>query len=405
MKMKAVEYSNAEIGRKLGVTEGAIRYRIKRKLSGKGDGRRLKPSALERYREVIEQWGKDYEKDRRRPTLKTLYEWLRRDQGCRRSYDAFRRYIRKHCPQFHKKGAWVRVETPPGALSFVDWKEDLAVQMGKIGSWVKLQALCFTLGFSRKMAVRFSEKKDLEAFIHGHQEAFREFGGLPRVVRTDCLKSAIVRFKGAESILNESYRRYMHGLDVEVFPARPGTPEDKGKMEKRIRDLFSRLDLRHRLFRDMADLQGAAAAIVAESEKEWRCGATGLTVAESFAYEKQHLRSLPAVFPVLPLKEARTQVRQDGTVYFEGNYYQLPGGLRGRSVLCVNTGQEIIVWHEGEVLERFAYLPGARGMVRLSVPALEDAEVYLSDLVRRWGLEVARRQVDIYQEIIRGREA
>ena len=36
---------------------------------------------------------------------------------------------------------------------------------------------------------------------------------------------------------------------------------------------------------------------------------------------------------------------------------------------------------------------------------LEDLEVYLSDIVRRWGLEVARRQVEIYQEIIRGREA
>lgn len=46
MKMKAAEYSNSEIGRKLGVTEGAIRYRIKRALSGKREGRRLKPSGL-----------------------------------------------------------------------------------------------------------------------------------------------------------------------------------------------------------------------------------------------------------------------------------------------------------------------------------------------------------------------
>ena len=405
MKMKAVEYSNSEIARKLGVTEGAIRYRVKRALSGKEDGRRLKPSLLERFRAVIEQWGKDYEEDRRRPTLKTLYEWLRRDQGCQASYDAFRRYIRKHCPQFRKKGAWIRVETPPGALSFTDWKEDLAVQMGRPGYWVKVQGLCFGLGFSRKMAVRFSARKDLESFVHGHQEAFRQFGGLPRVVRTDCLKSAIVRWEGANSVLNESYRRYMHGLGVDVFPARPGVPEDKGKMEKRIRDLFGRLDFRHHIYRDMADLQARTDALLTELEKEWRCGATGLSVAESFTYEKQHLRPLPSVFPVLPLKETRTRVRRDWTVYFDGNYYQVPGVYRDRPVLCVNTGQEIVVWHESEVLEGFSYLPGTRGMVRLSEQALQAPEVYLSDVVRRWGLEVACRQVEIYQEIIGRREA
>lgn len=206
-------------------------------------------------------------------------------------------------------------------------------------------------------------------------------------------------------MLNESYRRYMHGLGVEVFPARPGAPQDKGRMEKRIRDLFTRLDLRHRVFRDMADLQTQTDAILTELERQWRCGATGLSVAESFAYEKQHLRPLPSVFPVLPLKEMRTRVRRDGTVYFDGNYYQVPGAFRDRSVLCVNTGQEIVIWHEGEVLERFSSLPGSRGMVRLSESTLQDPEVYLSDVVRRWGLEVARRQVEIYQEIIRRREA
>ncbi|MCL6579931.1 MAG: IS21 family transposase [Candidatus Bathyarchaeota archaeon] len=405
MKMKVVEYSNSEIARKLGVTEGTIRYRIKRRLSGREDGRRLKRSLLERFRGVIEEWAKGYEDDRRRPTLKTLYAWLRRDQGYEGSYDAFRRYIRKACPQFHKKRAWVRVETPPGALSFVDWKEDVWVQMARAGNWVKVQALCFALGFSRKMVVRFSEKKDLEAFIHGHQEAFRVFGGLPRVVRTDCLKSAILRWQGQDSVLNESYRRYMHGLGVEVFPGRPGAPEDKGKMEKRIRDLFSRLDFRHRVFGDLAELQAQTDGLLTDLERQWRCGATGLSVAESFGYEKTHLRPLPSVFPVLPLKETRTRVRRDGTVYFDGNYYQVPGVFRDRSVLCVNTGQEIVVWHEGEVVERFAYLPGTRGMVRLSEQALEAPEVTLSAVVRRWGLEVARRQVEIYQEIIRRREA
>jgi len=53
------------------------------------------------------------------------------------------------------------------------------------------------------------------------------------------------------------------------------------------------------------------------------------------------------------------------------------------------------------ISQRFTALPQARGMVRLSVQALEDPEIHLSERVRMWGLEVARRQVQIYQEMSR----
>jgi hypothetical protein len=42
-------------------------------------------------------------------------------------------------------------------------------------------------------------------------------------------------------------------------------------------------------------------------------------------------------------------------------------------------------------------------MVMLSEQAIADKDVYLSDTVRQWALEVAQRQVGIYQEIIQGR--
>jgi transposase len=175
----------------LGVTEGTIRYRIKRKLSGKEDGRKQKPSELDRYYEVIKQWEEQYRGVSHRPAMKTLYERLQRDYRYKGSYDAFRRYIRKHLAEFH--GKVMRIETSPGDLLLVDWKEDIQVQMGRYGNWVKLQGLCFTPGFSRKMAVQFCERKDLESFIQCHQRGFREIGGFPEVVRTDCLKRAVIR--------------------------------------------------------------------------------------------------------------------------------------------------------------------------------------------------------------------
>ena len=56
MKMKKVSYSNCKIAEILGVTEGAIRYRKKRKEEAKTDGRKDKPSKLDQYHSLIELW-------------------------------------------------------------------------------------------------------------------------------------------------------------------------------------------------------------------------------------------------------------------------------------------------------------------------------------------------------------
>jgi len=61
MVMKKFKTSNCDIAKKLGVTEGAVRYRIKRRESGKKDGRKCRRSCLDRYRAIITHWIACYE--------------------------------------------------------------------------------------------------------------------------------------------------------------------------------------------------------------------------------------------------------------------------------------------------------------------------------------------------------
>ena len=401
VNLKKLGISNTEIANKMGISEGTVRYRIKRFESGAIDLRKNKQSTLDAYHHFIAGWIEEYKQLTHRPTLKALYELIRDYHHFSGSYDALRRFVRKHFAEFVKKGARIRIETPPGVLMQVDWKEDVSVQFARPDNWVKIHALCFSLAFSRKMALTVSDTKKLRSFLSCHDKAFRKFGGLTGYIRTDCLKSAIVRWKGEKSILNERYKKYMDDLGISVFPSRPGVASDKGKIEKRIGDLFRRIDIRHRIFRDLKDLQMQLDNKLEELEKEWRCGSTGLTVEESFKYEKGHLRPLPASFPNLPLKECRTLVRRDGTVYFDGNYYQVPQVYLDKSVLCMHTVDEIRIYHNGDEIGRFAYLPGARGMVRLSEAAIIHSKIPMSDTVKGWALEVAQRQVEIYHELLR----
>lgn len=399
MAAKKCELSNSEIARRLGVTEGAVRYRFKRRKLELTDGRKDKPSRLDVYQGVIAAWLDHFLEEGRKPPLKKLYWALRLEHGLAASYDALRRFVRRKFPETTRRGQHIRLETPPGQLLQLDWKESIPVQMGAPGNWVRVNALLFLLAHSRKSVVIFSMRRDLDAFIHHHCEAFRRLGGLPAMLRTDCLKTAIRRWRGIHSELNASYRRFLERLNIVVFPSRPATPTDKGKVEKRILDLFGRLDLEHRVFASMTALQTYADHMLELAEQEWRCGATGLSVARSFENERTYLRPLPAEFPAWPLLERRAMVRRDGTVWFDGNYYQVPRVGIGKEVLCQHMGTTIVIWSEGQELGRFEYLPGARGMVRLAEAVIADQSVYLSDTVRFWGLEVARRQVDIYHDI------
>ena len=404
MSVKKLGVSNVELAEKLGVTEGAIRYQLKCRAEDRVDRRTVKLSRLDRLQAIIALWVEEQKGQRHRQTVKILEDALRRHHGYGGSYDALRRYVGKHFPDFMGRAIRVRMETPPGKLVQVDWKEDLRVQLGAPGRWTTVQGFVFTLAFSRHTLVMASFGKDLESWLQAHRRALTRLGGLPQVVRCDCLGSAVTLWKGEASVLNPRYAQLMGALGIQVFPARPGTPRDKGKVEKKIEDLFGRCDLTHRVWPDLDTLEAAINAQVERLEQQWRCGATGLTVAESFAYEQAFLKPLPAVFPVPPLREQRVRVKRDGTAYFMGNAHQVPRAYADKTVLCTFTGSEILIHHDGEAIGRWPHLPGTQGMVRLQERVLEDPGLYCNPTVRAWAMEAARRQVDYYQAIIERRD-
>jgi transposase len=404
MKGKEKGMGNSEMARHLEVTEGAVRYQARMVREGWVDGRSRKPSRLDPLAGVIRQWVKDQEGKLHRLTLKALEAMLRAHHGWRGSYDSVHHYVRRHFPEFLQRPVRVRVETPPGKLVQVDWKESVRIQLGVPGNWVLLHAFVFLLAFSRKVVVVWSFGKDLGNWLRAHREALKKLGGVPEAVRCDCLKTAIVEWHGERSKLNESYRRDLEALKMLPLPARPGRPEDKGKVEKKIRDLFGRLDLEQRIWADAAELDRETDTAVKELERVWRCGATGLTVAESFAFERHHLRPLPPGLPDYPVREERRPVERDGTVLFMGNRHQVDREHAGRRVLCTFTGSEILMHHDGEEIGRWPHLPGTQGMVRLQAGVLDDPKLHFNPTVRAWAMEAARRQVDYYQAIIERRD-
>jgi hypothetical protein len=214
------------------------------------------------------------------------------------------------------------------------------------------------------------------------------------------LKTGVQKWKGFQSLLNTSYETFLSALNVRAFPARPKTPEDKGKVEKKIRDIFACLDLDHRVFDSLEQLQQCCNDFLNRKEQTWRSGATGLPVNVSYVYEKRCLKPLPETFPPIPDAVSHNLVRLDSLVSFLNNYYQVPIEYVHKAVECLLYQGDIIIRYQGHELGRFVHLPESKGMVRLSTTVFDNEDLFMNEESKRWALEVAHDQEQYYLDII-----
>ena len=110
--------SQSQTARILGVSEGAVRYHLRRARDGATD-RRRKPSRIEQQdlAEVVAHWWQAQVAalgPQRPPSVQLLHEFLRAEYGYDGSYKSVRKYVRA---QYGRPPIrpFRRVETPPGA--------------------------------------------------------------------------------------------------------------------------------------------------------------------------------------------------------------------------------------------------------------------------------------------------
>jgi predicted transcriptional regulator len=102
----------------LGVTEGAVRYHLRRAREAATDGRQ-KPSRIEQLglAEAVARWWQAQVENlgqERPPSVQTLHEFLRAEHGYDGSYQSVRKFVRARYGRPRVR-PFRRIETPPGA--------------------------------------------------------------------------------------------------------------------------------------------------------------------------------------------------------------------------------------------------------------------------------------------------
>jgi len=343
-----------QLARQLGVTEGALRYRLKQRASGpREDGRRHKRTSLDglegAVRQALDGLGCWRVTGAGRPVqVSMVHEILARDHGYEGSYRAVVRHLRRAYPPPPIR-ALRRVETPPGVQAQHDWF-DVEATIG--GRRQPVQALLGVLSHSRAKFCWVSPDATQLAWHTGHLALFERYGGVPLWVRIDNLKTGVARGAGPTAVLNRTYEAFARSCGFGVDPCRVRKGSDKGKAERGVRTLRAAFGAVFRkTWPTWESLQAALDEQAFILMDRLRCPVTGTSVRVAFEAERGLLKPAPLQEDPFDIVVGR-RVSRDCLVSFEGRRYSVPFRWVGRQVEVLGTLRHVVVRAEGEEVAR-----------------------------------------------------
>ncbi|MBK6294080.1 MAG: IS21 family transposase [Rhodoferax sp.] len=181
--------------------------------------------------------------------------------------------------------AYLRLRTLPGEQAQVDWAHFGHRRIGRAER--PLMAFVMTLSYSRRIFLHFSLNARMDSFLGGHVLAFEAWGGVPRVILSDNLKSAVLERMGEAIRFNPQYLAFCAHYRFEPRPVALARGNEKGRVERSIRYIRDNF-FAARVFADVDDLNTQAKiwCEAAASDRPWPEGAQ-LTVGAAFDNERQ----------------------------------------------------------------------------------------------------------------------
>jgi len=140
------------------------------------------------------------------------------ERGYRGDGGHFRHMIARHRPR-RKAEAYLRLRTFPGEQAQADCGHFGQMQIGRARR--PLMAFVIVLSQSRRIFLRFFLDARMEAFLSGHVEAFDKWGGGPRVILYDNLKSAVLECHGEAIRFNPTLLTFAAHLIFEITLQNP----------------------------------------------------------------------------------------------------------------------------------------------------------------------------------------
>jgi len=290
------------------------------------------------------------------------------ERGYRGSPDHFRHLIAQHRPR-RPAEAYLRLRSLPGEQAQVDWAHFGHLQIGRAKR--PLMAFVMVLSHSRQIFLRFFLDARMENFLRGHVAAFTAWGGAPRVLLYDNLKSAVLERQGDAIRFHPTLLHFAGHYRFEPRPVAVARGNEKGRVERAIG--YVRLAFfAARSFTDLDDLNAQAEDWCNGLAAERRCPADpDRRVGAVFAEERPHLLPLPDN-PAPLLERVAVKVGKTPYARFDLNDYSVPHTHVRRTLTVLADTHEVRITDGAQVLacHRRSYDKGAQVEQEVHLQAL-----------------------------------
>jgi transposase len=260
-----------------------------------------------------------------------------------------------------------RFETVAGEQAQVDWAE--CGQVLQNGKWKKLYCFVMKLGFSRRSYMEFTTSMVQPVLFACMKRAFMYFGGVPREILFDNMKTAFIFNK-------ERMKWEAHGK-MSVFGAHYGftprrcrvrRPQTKGKVEREIRYLKSSFFPLLRL--EGKEIERCGCDKLNEYLRGWLERVDLKVIRELQQSRIERFELDRAALQCLPASEydhrvdVPLNVSMSGRIVFKTNSYSIDASYLGKTLDGRYDPDSSImtVYHQGKIVKRLNLLPdGGKG--------------------------------------------
>lgn len=173
---------------------------------------------------------------------RVLWQYLKDNHGLDCAQSSFRRYISNNVEfndyfKRRKKGyisnkSTMRFETDKGQQAQLDWKENIDFVLST-GEVININIFVLILSYSRFRIYRLSLEKTQDILFSFLNESFEVFGGVPKELLTDNMKTVMDQPRTAyqSGKVNNKFQQFADDYGFKVRPCIAGRPNTKAKVE------------------------------------------------------------------------------------------------------------------------------------------------------------------------------
>lgn len=281
--------------------------------------------------------------------------------GCTRQH-LWHRYRQEHIDHYSYSqfcqlfSDWLESKKGSGKLPhlagdklFIDYAgKKLQIVDKQTGEIRDVEVFVGILPASNYTNVEASYDQKRESLVKSVDNCLRYFGGVPRAIVPDNLKSAVTKGSKYEPVINKTFRDMGEYYGCVINPTRTSAPQDKALVESAVNLVYQRIyyPMSNMTFFSLSDLNNQIRKLL-EKYNLYKMQVTEVSRVKQFIeIEKEFLSELP-VEPYQIKSYNRAKVQKMGYIFLseQKNYYSVPYRYIGKHIEVQHTTDTVEIYY------------------------------------------------------------